>query len=79
MTKLDKPYTHVLPKYDSEQIKGGFRSFNNNNTRVLKQYTFYPKNIKISREIFAILFTPPKTMALMEYLIKTYTNEKKQC
>ena len=78
MTKLDKPYTHVLPKYDSEQIKGGFRSFNNN-TRVLKQYTHsYPKNIiKISRgNIRNFIHPTQKPVALMEYLIKTYTNEK---
>ena len=77
MTKLDKPYTHVLPKYDSEQIKGGFRSFNNN-TRVLKQYTHsYPKNIiKISRgNIRNFIHPTQKPVALMEYLIKTYTLE----
>ena len=77
MTKLDKPYTHVLPKYDSEQIKGGFRSFNNN-TRVLKQYTHsYPKNIiKISRgNIRNFIHPTQKPVALMEYLIKTYTVE----
>ena len=77
MTKLDKPYTHVLPKYASEQIKGGFRSFNNN-TRVLKQYTHsYPKNIiKISRgNIRNFIHPTQKPVALMEYLIKTYTVE----
>ena len=77
MTKLDKPYTHVLPKYDSEQIKGVFRSFNNN-TRVLKQYTHsYPKNIiKISRgNIRNFIHPTQKPVELLEYLIKTYTDE----
>ena len=67
----------MLPKYDSEQIKGGFRSFNNN-TRVLKQYTHsYPKNIiKISRgNIRNFIHPTQKPVALMEYLIKTYTQE----
>jgi site-specific DNA-methyltransferase (adenine-specific) len=77
MKKLEKPYYHVLPKYDSEQMQGGFRSFNDT-VRVTKEYTHsYPKNIiKISRgNTRSLLHPTQKPVELMEYLIKTYTQE----
>jgi len=77
MTKLDKPYRHIITTKDSEQKKWGFKSIGNEEKKY-KTYTHkFPTNIiNISREHNTKNIHPTqKPVALMEYLIKTYTNE----
>lgn len=76
--KLDKPYAHALPinKSKSDNVSGS--GFNEDGDRIYKKYTHSKKHtiIKISRDSTKNSFHPTqKPVALMEYLIKTYTNE----
>jgi len=76
--KLEKPYKHALPisKSKSDNVSGS--GFNSEGNRIYKTYTHSKKHsiIKISREHNTKNTHPTqKPVALMEYLIKTYTNE----
>jgi len=76
--KLEKPYYHVLPinKSKSDNISGS--GLDTNGDRIKKLYTHSTKHsiIKIPREHNTKTFHPTqKPVALMEWLIKTYTNE----
>jgi DNA modification methylase len=76
MIPLDKPYKHVLPTSQSESHQYG--CVKSDSERVYKEYTHsHPKNIiKIPREHNTKTQHPTqKPVALLEYLIKTYTNE----
>lgn len=76
-----KPYTHVLPKKSNSATQHmDSESKNKDGTRIVKSYTqAYPVNIlEIPRDNMSKgkSFHPTqKPVALMEYLIKTYTNE----
>lgn len=77
MTPLKKPYKHVLPVSNSESHQYGCVKAASGERKV-KEYTHsYPKNIlKISREHNTKTVHPTqKPVQLLEYLIKTYTNE----
>ncbi len=77
MEKLEKPYTHALPKYGSKSQKYGIKTLNKSE-REYKIYTHrFPTNILFfARENNrAALHPTQKPLALIEYLIKTYTNE----
>ena len=78
--KLDKPYTHVLPmkkwKFEWEQkLKNSTIEWE----RVYKEYTHTTVNqmLEFSRDNWCrnSLHPTQKPVALIEYLIKTYTNE----
>lgn len=76
MEKLDKPYTHVLPKFETDNYNG-FRT-GNKEERELKIYdSKYPSTIiKFSRDDNRKNIHPTqKPIKLFEYIIKTYTNE----
>lgn len=74
--KLDKPYKHTLPKNKSE-VYGGFSTFNNEE----REYVIYTHETKKNTIYFARdngnkgLHSTQKPVALLEYLIKTYTLE----
>jgi len=77
MTKLDKPYKHIITSKGSEQKNWGFKSIKNKE-KYYKTYTHkFPNNVlNIPREHNTKNIHPTqKPVALMEYLIKTYTNE----
>ena len=76
--ELDKPYRHALPivKSVSDNLSSSNIDFDSN--RIYATYTHTKKNtiIKIPREKNSLKVHPTqKPVALMEYLIKTYTNE----
>jgi len=76
--KLDKPYKHALPinKSKSDNVAGS--GFDKDNKRIYHTYTHSSKHtiIKIARDSTRKSLHPTqKPVALMEYLIKTYTNE----
>lgn len=80
MTKLDKPYRHILPCKNTDTMNSGIRTCHTKE-RIYKEYTHkYPTNIiefcrdGIKRGQLAYHPTQ-KPVALMEYLIKTYTNK----
>jgi len=77
--KLDKPYTHTLPISKSDSSKGaGKHNLNEDGTRKYATYTHAKKNnlVYFARESQTNSLHPTqKPVALMEYLIKTYTNE----
>jgi site-specific DNA-methyltransferase (adenine-specific) len=76
-----KPYSHVLPKpKNGEAQHMDSSSVDENGARIIKQYSqAYPVNIlEIQRDNMAkgkSLHPTQKPVALMEYLIRTYTNE----
>lgn len=76
--KLDKPYKHALPinKSKSDNVAGS--GYNSNGERIYHTYTHASKHtiLKIPRDSTRKSIHPTqKPVALMEYLIKTYTNE----
>lgn len=78
MTPLAKPYKHILPISNSESHQWGCVKPAENGQRMVKEYTHsYPKNIvKFAREHNTKTVHPTqKPVALLEYLIKTYTLE----
>lgn len=76
MEKLDKPYKHVLPKFESDDYNS-FKTGNQDNREVKVYDTKYPSSIiRISRDDNRKNTHPTqKPVKLFEYLIKTYTNE----
>lgn len=77
--KLDKPYKHTLPVSKSDSSRGaGSHNLNNDGSR---KYAYYTHSKKHNLIYFARdnankgLHSTQKPVALMEYLIKTYTNE----
>ena len=75
---LDKPYTHALPisKSKSDNVAGS--GYNPDGSRIYHTYTHSSKHtiLRFSRDTTrASLHPTQKPVALMEYLIKTYTNE----
>lgn len=77
--KLDKPYSHTLPIKKSDSSRGaGQHNVNVDGTRKYVTYTHAKKHnvLTFSRESQTNSLHPTqKPVALMEYLIKTYTNE----
>ena len=78
--KLDKPYTHTLPISKSDSNEGaGTHNLNKDGSRKYVTYTHSKKNniVYFARESQSKrgLHPTQKPVALMEYLIKTYTNE----
>lgn len=75
MILLDKPYKHKLPTSASETVNG-VASFGSK--KEYKEYTHsYPKNIlRYPRDNSNKgVHSTQKPLALMEYLVRTYTNE----
>jgi DNA modification methylase len=74
--KLEKPYTHVLPvsKCDSDCVSGS--GLDDKGRRIIKSYTHSKKHsmLRFARDMTKAHPTQ-KPVALMEYLVKTYTNE----
>ena len=75
---LDKPYTHALPisKSKSDNVAGS--GYNPDGSRIYHTYTHSSKHtiLRFSRDTTrASLHPTQKPVALLEYLIKTYTNE----
>jgi site-specific DNA-methyltransferase (adenine-specific) len=81
MVKLEKSYRHILPRTQTETLNSGIKTCINGND-VYREYTHkYPTNVlEYSRDSTKRnnKFKHPtqKPVALFEYLIKTYTNEK---
>ena len=77
--KLGKPYTHTLPISKSDSSRGaGQHNINNDGTRKYVTYTHAKKSnvLTFARESQTKSLHPTqKPVALMEYLIKTYTQE----
>ena len=77
--KLDKPYKHTLPISKSDSSSGaGEHNLNIDGSRKYAYYTHSKKHnlLYFSRESQTISKHPTqKPVALMEYLIKTYTQE----
>ena len=77
--KLDKPYKHTLPIFKSKSSNGaGEHNLNEDGTRKYVHYTHSKKHnlIYFSRESqINSLHPTQKPLPLIEYLIKTYTNE----
>ena len=75
---LDKPYTHALPinKSKSDNVAGS--GYNPDGSRIYHTYTHSSKHtiLRFSRDTTRASMHPTqKPVALLEYLIKTYTNE----
>jgi len=75
--KLEKPYTHVLPTTKSYSDNLSSTSLNEEGERIYKTYTHSTKHsiIKVARKTKGGLHPTQKPVALLEYLIKTYTLE----
>ena len=77
--KLDKPYKHTLLISKSDSSNGaGEHNLNSDGSRKYAYYTHSKKHnlLYFSRESQTISKHPTqKPVALLEYLIKTYTNE----
>lgn len=77
--KLDKPYKHTLPISKSDSSKGaGGHNINEDGSRRYAYYTHSKKHnlLYFSRDSQSKSYHPTqKPVALMEYLIKTYTKE----
>lgn len=74
---LEKPYSHVLPKFNSESGNFGYKSMNSE-SRITKEYTHkFPHSILEFSRVHNTKTEHPtqKPVALLEYLIKTYTLE----
>lgn len=78
MVPLDKPYTHTMPIKKSA-VAGNFATLaQDSQEREYKTYTHaHPKNlVKFARDNANKSLVPTqKPIALMEYLVKTYSNE----
>jgi len=80
MVKLDKPYTHVLPRTQTDTLNSGIKTCVNGNS-VYKEYTHkYPTNVleyarDSTKRNNKFKHPTQKPVALLEYLIKTYTLE----
>ena len=78
--KLDKPYKHTLPISKSDSSGGAVEhNLNSNGTRKYAYYTHSKKHnlLYVARESQVNSLHPTqKPVALLEYLIKTYTNEE---
>jgi site-specific DNA-methyltransferase (adenine-specific) len=76
MKKLDKPYKHVLPRRKTESLRNGIKTTETGES-IYKKYTHsFPNNIiQVARETRKNKHPTQKPVLLMEYLIKTYTNE----
>jgi len=75
---LDKPYTHALPisKSKSDNVAGS--GYNPDGSRIYHTYTHSSKHtiLRFSRDTtMASMHPTQKPVALLEYLIKTYTQE----
>lgn len=79
LVPLEKPYTHTMPlKHSAITGKGEISAKQTDKKREYKTYTHsQPKNIlKFSRDTGNKSLVPTqKPVALLEYLIKTYTND----
>ena len=77
--KLDKPYKHTLPIIQNGSYAGSTNNLNPDGTRKYKTYTHKTKtnNIYFARDNQKQKSKHPtqKPVALLEYLIKTYTKE----
>jgi site-specific DNA-methyltransferase (adenine-specific) len=76
--KLEKPYKHVLPITKSPSSPFNSKNINPDGSRVYKWYTHSTKHnvIELSRDNTQKgVHSTQKPVALLEYLIKTYTNE----
>ena len=77
LSKLLKPYSHVLPinKSKSDNVSGS--GLDENGKRIVKHYTHsYPHTLlEFSRDTKRSMHPTQKPVALFEYLIKTYTLE----
>ena len=78
MTLLDKPYRHTLPINQSDTVSNGIKSIDDRKPeREYVTYTHaFPKNVlKFTRDKANKSLVPTqKPLALIEYLIETYTN-----
>jgi site-specific DNA-methyltransferase (adenine-specific) len=78
--ELDKPYKHTLPISKSDSSKGaGTHNLNEDGSRKYAYYTHAKKHnlVYFARDSQKNSLHPTqKPVALMEYLIKTYTNEQ---
>jgi site-specific DNA-methyltransferase (adenine-specific) len=78
MVPLDKPYRHTMPMIKSD-IAGHFQTESQDaEQRLYKTYTHgHPKNLlRYSRDKANKSLVPTqKPLALLEYLVRTYTNE----
>ena len=75
---LDKPYTHCLPIHKSLSANMTSSGIDKDGNRIYKQYTHSMKNNilyfnRVSNKHTA--HPTQKPVALLEYLIKTYTND----
>ena len=81
MIPLEKPYKHVLPRRKAETLSDCNIMTCKNGESVYKEYTHkYPTNVlEFARESTKrnVKYSHPtqKPVPLLEYLIKTYTNE----
>jgi len=79
--KLDNPYTHTLPISKSDSSKGaGLHNINEDGARKYATYTHAKKHnllyfARDSQKKSLSWHPTQKPVALMEYLIKTYTDE----
>lgn len=75
MTKLEKPYKHMLPVSKSETVN---KVMSFNSEPEYREHTHsYPKNIlKFSRDNYnKRIHSTQKPLALLEYLVKTHSKE----
>ena len=76
--KLEKPYTHTLPIHNGgSSALSVKRNLTKNGDRIYKTYTHKTKTnvLEFTRNQKGSLHPTQKPVALLEYLIKTYTNE----
>ena len=74
--KLNKPYLHALPICKSKSDRVSFNNLTEKGERIYKEYTHRTKhNILSFNRTYKPVHPTQKPVALMEYLIKTYTNE----
>lgn len=75
--KLEKPYKHALPIYlsDSDRVHGSNNGDINNRKYVYYEYAKKHNVLEFSRQTKGGKHPTQKPVALLEYLIKTYTNE----
>ena len=77
--KLNKPYRHTLPIKGGKSYAGKLNNLNEDGSRKYKTYTYKTKHnlLYFCRDNQKNKSSHPtqKPVALMEYLIKTYTNE----
>jgi len=73
--KLDKPYNHKLPVYGTELVNP-VETFGKHDAPVYRTFEYsYPNNLLFfPREIKKSIHPTQKPLALVEYLIRTYSN-----